>query len=357
MMRKLNNYVSTTIIASICLVMLVLLGFDAIAEIIDEADRISGNYSFFDALRYVAFSVPGNVFDLLPFAALVGCLAGLGGLANNSELVVMRSAGVSTGRVVWMVMRPAMVVMLVGMLVSEYVAPYTESIAQSERAQALRKADNVVSKHGLWHREGNQFMHFSVVQPNGVLYGVTIYQFDDDRRLLHTLSAERAIYQSSEWLLEDVVESHLPETEEDIISKSTASSKPWNTELSPELLTILVLDPIDLSIEGLWKYSRYLEGQGLNSGGYRLAFWKKVLQPLSTMTLVLIAISFIFGPLREVTMGFRIFVGVLVGIVFRTGQDMLAPASLVYGFQPIYASLVPIIVCSAIGFWFLRRAR
>ena len=82
-----------------------------------------------------------------------------------------------------------------------------------------------------------------------------------------------------------------------------------------------------------------------------------MLQPLSTLTLVLVAISFIFGPLREVTMGYRIFVGVLVGIVFRIAQDMLAPASLVYGFQPIYASLVPIVFCAVVGFWFLSRAR
>ena len=353
-MRKLSQYISSLITASILMVLVVLLGFDAIAAVIDESGDIEGKYDFPAVLHYVLYSIPGNVFDLLPFAALVGCLAGLGALANNSELVVMRSAGVSTTRVVWMVMRPAIIILLLGMLISEYIAPYTESIAQSERATALRKTENVVSREGLWHREGNQFMHFSVVQPNGILYGVTIYSFDDQRRLLSTLYADRAIYQSDHWLLEDVQESRFFDER---IDGATMASKIWHTEVSPKLLNILVLDPINLSIEGLWQYSNYLESQGLNSGPYRLAFWKKVLQPLSALTLVLIAISFVFGPLREVTMGFRIFIGVLVGIVFRTAQDMLAPASLVYGFQPVYASLLPIIICLFIGVWFLRRAR
>jgi lipopolysaccharide export system permease protein len=353
-MQKLSRYISSIIVASILLVLMVLLGFDAIAAIIDEMSNLQQQYDFVAALWFVVYSIPGNVFDLLPFAALVGCLAGLGALANNSELVVMRSAGVSTGRVVWMVMRPALMIMVVGMLISEYIAPYSESIAQSERAIALRKSENVVSREGLWHREGNQFMHFSVVQPNGVLYGVTIYSFDDERRLLNTLYAERAIYQRDHWLLEDVVESRL---QGDRIESGSMSSKEWWTDVSPQLLNLLVLDPVHLSISGLWQYSSYLEGQGLNNGPYRLAFWKKVLQPLSTLTLVLIAISFVFGPLREVTMGFRIFIGVLVGIVFRTAQDMLAPASMVYGFQPIYASLVPILICMMIGFWLLRKAR
>ncbi len=353
-MIKLRRYISTTITASTLLVLVVLLGFDAIAAIIDETGNLSGNYDFFAALRFVVYSVPGNVFDLLPFAALVGCLAGLGTLASGSELVVMRAAGVSTLRIVWMVMRPIIVIMIAGLLVSEYVAPLTESIAKSERAIALRKSENMVSRQGLWHREGNQFMHFNAVQPNGVLYGVTIYQFDEQHKPLSTLYAERAIYQSGHWLLEDVLESIITDTR---IRKVASTSKPWLTGLSPELLNILVLDPIDLSIAGNYRYANYLQGEGLNSGPYRLALWKKILQPLSTLTLVLVAISFIFGPLREVTMGYRIFIGVLVGIIFRTAQDMLAPASLVYGFQPIYASLVPIIICAVLGFWFLSRAR
>ena len=352
-MRKLNAYIGVTVSASIGLVLAVILGLVAIAALIDEMGEMGGNYTFIKVLSFVLLSIPGNLYEYLPFAVLVGCLAGLGALAGNSELVVMRSAGVSIRAIVWMVMRPTLVIMFVGVLVSEYIVPYTESIAKSERATALLKTDNVVSREGLWHREGKDFMHFNVVQPNGVLYGVTIYSFDQTRRLLKTLYAERAIYQADHWLLEDLSESRLFR---DRIEKVDMASKRWDTNLSPALLNILVLDPMGLSIKGLWQYSSYLEGQGLNSGPYQLAFWKKVLQPISTITLVLVAISFIFGPLREVTMGFRIFTGVLVGIVFRTVQDILSPASLVYGFEPIYASLVPIVVCGTIGLWFLRKA-
>ena len=351
-MVKLNRYIGRTVAGSILLVLLVLLGFDAIAAIIDQTGDFTDQYGFIDALKFVLLSVPGQVFELLPFAALVGCLAGLGVLAGNSELLVMRSAGVTTGRIVWMVMRPALVIMLVGMLNSEYIAPQTQSLAQSERALALRTSNNVVSRHGLWHREGKQFMHFAAVQPNGILYGVNIYGFDEQHRLTEAITAERAIFQGDYWLLEDVSELQLAPEQ---ISQSRQLSKRWQTGLSPALLNILVLEPDDLGIKGLWNYSSYLQEQGLNSDAYRLAFWKKVLQPLSTVALVLVAISFIFGPLREVTMGFRIFIGVLVGVVFNTLQNMLAPASMVFGFPPILASLLPILLCAVAGLYLLRR--
>jgi lipopolysaccharide export system permease protein len=352
-MRQLNAYVSSTVGASILLVLVVIVGLDVIAALVDESKNIRGKYTFAAALRYVMLSVPGSIYEYLPFASLVGCLAGLGVLANSSELVVIRSAGVSVSRIVWMVMRPTMIIMLVGVAISEYIAPHTESIAQSEKAIALRSKD-VVSRHGLWHREGNQFMHFSVVQANGKLFGVSIYEFDEQRRLQRTVAAERAIFQGDRWLLEDVSESRFFEER---VEQTTYPSKIWIMDLSPRLLNILILDPMDLSIQGLWQYASYLRNQNLNGGPYELAFWKKLLQPLSTVALVLVAISFIFGPLRQVTMGFRIFTGVLVGIVFRTVQDMLVPASLVYGFAPIYASLIPILICSAAGLLLLRRAR
>lgn len=353
-MRRLNRYLFATVSASILMVLAVIIGFDAIADIIDEMGELEGNYTFLKALQYVAASIPANIFDFLPFAALVGCLAGLGSLASNSELVVLRSAGVSTTRIVWMVMRPALLILFVGMLISEYIAPLSESFAQSERAIALRKSDNLVSKEGVWHREGDSFMHFNVVQPKGVLYGITVYTFDGDKRLQSTLYAERAIFHSGGWELEDVVTSKVFD---DRVDATSVSRRDWQTALTPALLETLMLEPEDLSISGLWHYVNYLKQQGLYGGAYELAFWKKVLQPVSAMALVLVAISFVFGPLREVTMGFRIFVGVLFGIVFRTIQDMLSPASMVYGFEPMYATLLPIVICALIGFWLLRRAR
>ena len=352
-MKKLSSYLSGTIFSSIFLVLLVIIFLNAVSSLLGERSDLEGNYTFLESIKYVLLSVPGSLFELLPFATLIGCLAGLGTLANNSELVIIRGTGVNTLRLIWMVMRPALLVMIAGVAIREYIAPKTQSMAQSEKAIALQST-NVVSKQGLWHRERGKFMHFNAVQPNGVLYGVTIYEFKENRELLSSLYAERAIYQGDYWLLEDVSYSQVLL---DRIDQSQLASKRWDTELSPELLNILVLDPQDLPISGLWSYATYLSGQGLDNSQYMLAFWDKVFQPLAIISLVLVAISFIFGPLRQVTMGFRIFIGVIIGIVFQTTQDVLGPASIVYGFTPIYASLVPVLICAGVGIFLLSRTR
>lgn len=351
-MHKLNRYIGRRVAAAILLVLLVIVGVDVLASVIDQLEDVRGNYTFLASLQYVAMTVPGRFYEFLPFAALVGCLAGLGTLAGNSELVVMRAAGVSTLRLVWATMKPALAISLVGLLLAEFIAPPSQQIAESFRAVALQEEGKAHSEYGMWHREGNRYMHFNAVQPNGVLHGVSIYRFGPQRQLEQSLYAARASYIGDRWLLEEVKTVSFGERR---AHRETHGSLGWTTELTPELLNILVLEPADLSISGLWRYASYLREQGINSASYLLSFWNKLLQPLMILGLVLVAISFIFGPLREVTMGFRVFVGVLIGVVFRMLQDMLGPASLVFGFAPVYASIGPIALSFAVGTALMMR--
>ena len=197
-------------------------------------------------------------------------------------------------------------------------------------------------------------MHFNAVQPNGKLFGVTRYHFSDSGRLERSSFSQTVIYQDGGyWLEEQGVETIIGE--EEVVTHEFASRR-WDTDMSPTLLNVLVLDPSALSIQNLYAYATYLEEQQLENSEYWLSFWRKLLQPLITAGLVIIAVSFIFGPLREVTMGYRIFTGVIVGIVFRTAQDLLGPASLVYGFSPLFAVSLPMIVCFGVGFYLLRKS-
>ena len=119
---------------------------------------------------------------------------------------------------------------------------------------------------------------------------------------------------------------------------------------------LVMMPPRSLGIQDLAGYMTYLDNQGRESAPYRLAFWEKLLQPLTITSLVLVAISFVFGPLRSVTMGYRVFAGVVVGVVFRTLQDLLGPASIVFGFEPLIAVVAPALVLILIGGGMLRRA-
>ncbi len=352
-MRKLDRYIISTVAASMLLVLLVVLSLDLVFGFIAELEELKNDYQVTEAMLFVFTTMPRRIYDYLPLAAFIGSLIGLGALANNSELTIIRAAGVSTRRIVWSAMKPAIAVVIVGLLLGEYVAPYTEKIAQSQRAVAQGAESSLAAKRGLWHREGDVFMHFNAVQPNGVLHGVSLFEYSEEGWLKRSQFAKRAIFQRGDWLLEDVSETLITDQGTSVLNYHTLN---WDTELSPEVLGVLIVKPDNLSISGLYTYSSYLLEQGLNASAYLMSFWKKVLRPITTAVLVLVAISFVFGPLRSVTMGFRVFSGIIVGLLFKYMQDLLGPSSLVFGFDPIFATLVPIAVSLVLGFYLLRRA-
>jgi len=352
-MVKLDRYIGKSVFMAILAVLGIILGLASLFAFIDEMADISDTYTFWDAGSFVVMTAPRRLYDMLPMAALIGCLIGLGALASSSELTIMRAAGVSIGRIVWAVMKPMLVLMVAGLLIGEYVAPVTEASAQAARSLAQGTGDAQSARHGLWHRQGDEFIHINTVQPNGLLYGVTRYRFDDQRHMLSASFAKQANYKTDYWALKDVSTTLFHEGRTEVV---TAPDERWDISLSPQLLSTVVLPPESLSMTGLYGYAHYLADQGLANGRYWLAFYTKILQPLVTVALVLMAISFIFGPLRSVTLGQRVFTGVLVGFTFRIAQDLLGPSSLVFGFSPLFAVLVPAGICALAGIWLLRRA-
>ncbi|OZG72510.1 LPS export ABC transporter permease LptG [Hahella sp. CCB-MM4] len=353
-MRRLDRYIVSTVSSAMLLVLLVVLSLDLVFAFIAEMDELKNNYQVLQAIKYVGITIPRRIYDYLPLAAFIGSLVGLGVLANTSELTVMRAAGISVSRIVWSTMKPALAVVLLSLFIGEFIAPHTERIAQTQRALEQGAAESIASEQGIWHREGNIYMHFNAVEPKGVLHGVSLFEFNSAHELVKSSFAKRALYQGDYWILQDLKETYIKDNE---TTRMDIVSRRWDTELSPAVLGVLIIKPEYLSIRGLYTYVNYLVAQELNANTYLMAFWKKVLQPVATGVLVLVAISFIFGPLRSVTMGFRVFCGIIVGLLFKYMQDLLGPASLVFGFNPILATLVPIIISGILGVILLKRVK
>ena len=354
-MRRLSWHVGSTIFGAIAVAMIVLVGLDAVGALIDETGDIRANYRFIDALIYVVTYLPSRMYEYTPFAALIGCLVGLGLLAGNSEIIVMRAAGVSPSRIVGFVLRPVMLVIAVVMAVGEYFSPYLDQLAEGRREYLIKGEQAADSTSGLWSREGNEFLHFNAVFPGGVLYGVSRYAFDDDKKIVSASFASRATFNVREkyWTEENV---SITRFLEDKTETEKQVTRRWDSELTPVVLSLHVLPEDSLPISILYNYIHFLKQQGADTVGYEVAFWRKVLQPLVILGLVVLGISSVFGPLRDATMGFRIFIGVIVGVSFRMIQDVLGPLSVVFEFPPLLAVMLPIVFCFVVGIYLLRRS-
>lgn len=356
-MSRIDAYVRKHVVLAMLVVFALTSSLDFIFSLADELGSSTENYGADDALWFTLRIMPRAIYEMLPFTALGGALIGLGVLASHNELVVIQATGVSTWRIVWAVMKPTLAVMLLSLVLGEWVAPPLEQRAQSDLAIIESGGQALSSAGGDWRKIGNEYIHINVILPGGTeLQGITRYVLNEQRRLESSSFASTGRYledaSGAFWRLTDVQQTRFVSG---AVSVTQSPSEDWRVDLSPELLSVLLVDPERQSISGLYRFAQYFESEGLESSSYYLAFWKKLLQPLATASLVLLAISFVFGPLRSATMGFRVFVAIAMGMGFTIVQRIMGPASLLYGFSPLIAVLLPVVLCVLIGVVLLRR--
>ena len=355
-MKLLSRYVGRVVLSSMLMVLLLLLGLDLVFSFLAELEELKEAYQAPQALMYALLSLPFRLCDMMPIATLIGGIVGLGMLANNAELTVMRAAGISIGRLVWWVIKPAMLLVTMSLFFAEYVVPTSQEMADSSKAKALGEHYKVGELSSYWQRQGDTFVQMQSVTPDGVLHGISFYQFNSQGQLQQTQFAREGHYQApQQWVLSQVNQAQWASDGSTIGSQQ--ASMIWNSELTPDFLRLVTVSPEYLPPSRLYRYANYLERQGLASSAYFLEFWKKALAPIAALSMVLVACSFIFGPLRSVTMGLRIISGILAGLGFRYLQDFAGYASLIYHFSPLLAAGLPIALSLLWGLVALRRVR
>ncbi len=362
-MSRLARYIASQVLAAMLLVLCVLGGLDLLLYTIDELGNTRGGYGVLQALRYISYIAPRHLYELLPASALIGALAGLGSLAASNELVGMQAAGYSRWQITLAVMQPAMLVMVLGLVLGEYVAPRLEIRAEVDKSLALGLRAGL-TRFGHWERDGGVFLHFNSMETQGILHGVTLFEFDDQQRLVHQVEAELANFQGAaggkanrySWQMVNGNEFNFTYQGDAVINTHQSfGERNWELDMTPELLQVLVVDPASMAISDLWRFGQRFLQQGLDSGPYFLGFWRKALQPLNTGVLVLVAISFIFGPLRSASMGLRVFSAICLGLTFTIVQKLFQQLSLVYHMRPLFAVLLPILLCFVAGVVLLKR--
>ncbi len=352
-MTLLDRHIGRTILVSTGLVFSVLMALFLFMTLIDVVRDIGkADFGILEALRYLLLSLPKDAYELFPMAALLGTTLGLASLAADSELVVMRAAGVSLLRVVGAVMKVGLLFVALALFLGEVVAPVTEDLAERGRAAALRKGVAHQKEVGVWLRDGPHFIHVGEVLPDLSVLRVNIYRMGDDDRLAVHIHAARARYEENRWRLEDVRKTWI---EGERVRGERLSSDVLDSALKPEMLTVFAVKPEGLSAMNLYQYIRHLEQNRQETGRYRLAFWHKLMLPLSTGVMVFLAVPFVFGQVRSGGIGARLFIGIILGLGFYVLSRGFGYFGLLHGLPPVVGSVLPSLLFLGLALYMLRR--
>jgi lipopolysaccharide export system permease protein len=354
MFKILDLYVGRTLLGTTFITLFVLIGLTSLISFVDQLRRVGqGDYDMVVAGLYVMMSIPREVEQFFPMATLIGGLVGMGILASNSELVIMQSAGQSRWNIIASAMKSAIIMVMFVMAIGEWVTPVAQTRAKEMRTQAISGGRLYSSDTLDWAKDGQNFVSIGAVISSSQLLDITIYEFDNDLQLKKITTADSGQFVENSWQLTNVNNTYL--SDQQILVRGDEKQN-WLSSLTPDKLSVVTVNkPEALSIRGLADYILYLKNNSQDSSRYELALWRKILQPVSITVMLLMALSFIFGPLRSVTMGARVIMGVLTGFSFFIANEVFGPLSLVYNLHPIVGALLPSAIFAVIASYLLRK--
>ncbi|HEY6094746.1 MAG TPA: LPS export ABC transporter permease LptG [Gallionellaceae bacterium] len=316
-MKLLTRYLAREIYSSMAMVFAALIMLFGLVDLINELNAMgTGNYNLGYVLLFVLLTVPGHIYELFPVAVLIGTIFALVQMAMNSELTIYRASGASLRQMLTALLKIGLPLVVLSFVVGEFVAPPSDRLAQELRLRAQNAQVRLKEfRSGVWVKDEHSFVNVKNVLPDTSLMDVNIYEFDDSYHLQAITAAQRASYvEEGHWQLEGVTQTRFSK---DGVAVGTQPRQEWNSVLTPEILSVLLVVPEKMSAWNLYLYTRHLKENHQKTTRYEIAMWNKLVYPVAVLVMMLLALPFASHQRRAGGVSAKIFTGIVLGLSFH----------------------------------------
>jgi lipopolysaccharide export system permease protein len=355
-MRVLDRYIIGTIFSAVALVIGVLVTLTGLFSFIaDQGDLGVGNYGALQLARFVLLNLPGQMLGFVPVAALIGTLLGMGLLARDSELTVMRAAGMSVLRIGASMSIAGVLLMVLSLLIAEFIAPAATEWARTQRTIDRFQSISYVGRGGIWVRDGNLILKAEQRTSQSQLRGITVFEMSADDRLISVGHADSAAErEQGGWDLRNYAASSFGA--DDVVTR-IEQSMPLQTVVSSAFLAATTADPMDLSMRELRRGIGYLAANGSPTHVWQFAFWSILARAVAIPFAVLLALPFLFGSLRSSSNGARAVLGLVLGLAYYIVQRMVQNGTAAFDLNPLLLAWLPTVILAVTVGVLLWRVR
>ena len=328
--------IARAIWVAFAIVFLVFFGLELVFRVLDEAKLPHTNYTTDEIALVSIFGMPRRLYLDLPLMVLIAVAVGLGGLAQSSELTILRAAGLSIRRIFLKVTFVLSPILVGSIIVAQFGMPEAERLSQA--LKDVNVSGGV--KDSVWTRESGRYV-FIEGAPDGSVRLWKQIEMADSRDAIERLIASSNVRFDADQVT--LSKARLLAFESNQIRQQTKNLS-QATKLTQRQVRWLVQSPDALSLSELWDAASYLSAEGLNARAHSQLFWQRLLLPVTLVALALFASATAFGSMRSLGMSTRVFLAVLLGLVFKYAMDMASPAVFLAGGHPSLAIILPLLI-------------
>ncbi|GBQ25552.1 transporter YjgP/YjgQ [Acetobacter estunensis NRIC 0472] len=312
----LLRYLSFSLLSRTVMCCAILIALMEILALLEQMTPILKRHlGFGGVLTYMGLHLPAMLLNALPLSVLIGALLLLTQMTMNSEVAILRAAGLSP---LGFFIRLVPVTLLIGgfgFAMEDQVTP------RSELALAAwwnRTDPHPETGRSFWfHVPGgqasacpmptlstppaaNELAHVHHVARAGhEAVGIDLYDRDSEGRLLRTLHAERAVHAQGQWTLSGIrcitvsLEAH-----DATATESARESAMWINPFGPTDMLRLAQESIPFSSGMILAALHGHIATNQTPGYLRAALFERLLRPLAFIVMLLLALPVIYIPPR-----------------------------------------------------------
>jgi len=356
-MKIRDRYITKTLLNYTIVVLVVWTSIYSFFNFLAELNSIGKEgYTILSAFTYIILQLPEVAYKQASPIILLGCILGMGHLATTGQLLIFRVSGASILKITLLTLKNSLIFVFFFILIGEFLAPISSNFSESSRSSALGNSSISTNQNGFWIRDGDNFIN---VKRNidGILFsGITVIEVNSSNKIERVIKSENAIFDGDSL---DMSGSEIFSIDEsgyfDKISLKERNSYNKTVSFDQDLINSLEKEPEDLSTSTLIKQIRFLSDNKLRSEVFEVELYKRLIQPITLIAMILLAMLFIFGSTRDVTLGRKIFFGVALGLSFELLSRIASAMALSLDFSPFLSSTLPSIMVMFISIILLLK--
>lgn len=340
---------------------LCLGSFLSIYLVLAMVDRIPGflrlGAALPDIFLFFLYKFPEMISQAAPFSVLMTTLFTLGQFSRNSELIAMRSCGISLQRI-------SIPILLLGIIASVLLLVNAELIIPAiypkrdyiERVLIKKQAVNAFFKrNNIWFRSGEMIVQAQLFEPNEkTLKGVVIWTLDGKMNPKRRIDAISAKYNGAQWILGKVYIKEFAEgsgfTQKEVPEIKMALS------LKIDDLKVLDKNADNMSFVQLKEYAENLKRAGYPADRYLTMMHTKLAGPSAAIVMVLLGIPFAMKNSRSGGIAMGIGISVAVGFAYFVVNAVFLSFGRSGALPPAAAGYGANILFGCAGIWLTMRA-
>jgi lipopolysaccharide export system permease protein len=370
-----ERYLAKQIYAAFGFILFALVALFLFFDILSELGSVNAQYTLPIALLHILLKAPGRISEIIPIAALIGSIYVFAMLASQSEFTILRIAGLDIRRGLITLAKISLPLIVLTLVMSEWLGPYTEAISEQVRMKALGSSYGSELKTGVWVKDrlhdedgngpirpGVRYVNVGTVDKDNQARNIRMYEFDPNYRLLSIRSAESGHFEDrGMWALQNVTETRFKETKQadplNPIYSTQILRYPQLTlesEVTPQILGVLLISPEKMSIFSLSQFISHLRENKQDAQRHSIAFWKKVIYPFTIFVMLALALPFAYLKVRAGSVGVKVFGGIMLGMSFQLFNSLFSNVGLLGSWPALLTALIPPLLYLFLAFAALR---